>query len=239
MSKLKRAILVAAGEGKRLRPVTLETPKPLVKVNGKRIMDTSIEALRMNGIQDIYIVVGYKKELFYEAYKEDKDIHIIENPYYLQGNNITSLYMVREFLPESFVVEADIYVKNPDVYHTSIEKSGYLATWMEEVPEWQLILQNDRIVSCDQNGGEQGYRLWGISMWNKEDGEKLSEEIRYEFEEKKNWETYWDLIALDKSIDKYDLGVRQISDNELCEIDTVQELVEMDHSYANYLNGGN
>ena len=68
MSKIKRAILVAAGEGSRLRPVTLETPKPLVKVNGKCIMDTSIEALRANGIQDIYIVVGYKKETFYEAY---------------------------------------------------------------------------------------------------------------------------------------------------------------------------
>ena len=66
MAEIKRAVIIAAGEGKRLRPVTLEVPKPLIKVNGKRMIDTGIEALRASGVRDIYIVVGYKKELFYE-----------------------------------------------------------------------------------------------------------------------------------------------------------------------------
>ena len=61
MEELKRAIIVAAGEGKRLRPVSLETPKPLVRVNGTRLIDTEINALKQNGIREIIIVAGYKK----------------------------------------------------------------------------------------------------------------------------------------------------------------------------------
>ena len=96
MKEIKRAVIIAAGEGKRLRPVTLKTPKPLIRVNGKRIIETGIEALRSNGIHDIYIVVGYKKELFYEIYGGMPDIHLIENPDYLNGNNITSMYSARK-----------------------------------------------------------------------------------------------------------------------------------------------
>ena len=60
-----QAIIMAAGIGQRLRPVTLATPKPLVKVNGVRMIDTLITALHINHIHEIYVVVGYRKEQFY------------------------------------------------------------------------------------------------------------------------------------------------------------------------------
>ena len=58
MNKAERAIIMAAGLGNRMRPVTLTTPKPLVKVNGVRMIDTVIQGLHENGITEIYIVVG-------------------------------------------------------------------------------------------------------------------------------------------------------------------------------------
>ena len=64
MNKVKRAIIMAAGIGKRMQPLTLETPKPLIEVNGQRMIDTVIKALHKNGITEIYIVVGYLKEKF-------------------------------------------------------------------------------------------------------------------------------------------------------------------------------
>ena len=63
---------MAAGLGNRMHPVTLATPKPLVNVNGVRMIDTVIDALHANGIYEIYIVVGYLKDAF-KALKEQYD----------------------------------------------------------------------------------------------------------------------------------------------------------------------
>ena len=67
---VKKAIIMAAGIGKRMWPLTLEIPKPLIKVNGIRMIDTIVSALNVNGIREIYVVVGYLKEQFYEWAKD-------------------------------------------------------------------------------------------------------------------------------------------------------------------------
>ena len=234
MEKINRAIIVAAGEGSRLRPVTLTTPKPLVPVNGKRMIDTSIEALKRNGIHEIYIVCGYKSEMFFEAFKDDPEVTVIENVHYLEGNNITSMYAAKDFLPGSFVLEGDIIISNDEILRPEIEKSGYCANYLEEAPEWALKVENGRIMSCEIKGAPDAYRLWGISMWTREDGERLSELVRAQIEDIKDWNVYWDELALFKYKEQFDLGIREIGENDIIEIDTFEELVEMDSSYEKF-----
>ena len=234
MEKINRAIIVAAGEGSRLRPVTLTTPKPLVPVNGKRMIDTSIEALKRNGIHEIYIVCGYKSEMFFEAFKDDPEVTVIENVHYLEGNNITSMYAAKDFLPGSFVLEGDIIISNDEILRPEIEKSGYCANYLEEAPEWALKVENGRIMSCEIKGAPDAYRLWGISMWTREDGERLSELVRAQIEDIKDWNVYWDELALFRYKEQFDLGIREIGENDIIEIDTFEELVEMDPGYEKY-----
>ena len=100
MHKVQRAIIMAAGLGNRMRPVTLTTPKPLVKVNGIRMIDTVIEGLHQNGIYEIYVVVGYLKDQFMGLEQEYPGVRLIENPYYdtCSHNNCSLNFMHLRFL---------------------------------------------------------------------------------------------------------------------------------------------
>lgn len=169
--------------------------------------------------------------MFYEAYQNDPEITILENPYYLDGNNITSMYVARDYLDGAFVLEGDLLISNDSVFKSTVMKSGYCASWMHEVPEWALDVKDERINACNIGGGVDAYRLWGISMWTKEDGEKLSEIIRYYMEELKDWSIYWDELVLDKCKDQFNLGIREINSNDIIEIDTIEELKSIDSSY--------
>ena len=106
MFRARRAIIMAAGMGKRLQPVTLDVPKPLVSVGGVRMIDTVINALHKNGINEIYVVVGYLGEQFVSL-ESEYGVRLIENPFYETCNNISSLYAVREHIPNSIILDGD------------------------------------------------------------------------------------------------------------------------------------
>ena len=82
MPKVERAIITAAGFGSRMNPITLDTPKPLVPVNGKPMIETTIDALRKQGIYEIYVIVGYLKEKFGYLTEKYPGLELIENPDY-------------------------------------------------------------------------------------------------------------------------------------------------------------
>ena len=76
MPKVENAIIMAAGLGTRMRPLTNTIPKPLVKVNGHRMIETIIQGLNKNGISDITIVTGYLADKFNflkDKYKKKTD----------------------------------------------------------------------------------------------------------------------------------------------------------------------
>ncbi len=236
MYTVKRAIILAAGKGERLRPVTLETPKPLVKIKEKPIIETIIEKLIENEITEIYITVGYKKKKFKYLEKKYNNITLLENPYYSSTNNISSLYIARNFIKDSIIIEGDLIINNKNILRKNFEKSGYNAILSNNITsEWGLKVENNTILDYDKLGGKFNYQLVGISRWNEKDAEKLKEHLVIEFEKNKKSDIYWDEIALDLFKKEYNLGILKINSKDVKEIDTLKELVEIDKSYEKYL----
>jgi len=111
--RVRRAVFIAAGFGSRLVPITLNTPKPLVRVNGTRMIDTLLDAVAAAGIEEVYIVRGYLGEQFDQLLYKYPNIRFIENPLYNEANNISSTVMVRHLLQNAYVLEADLVLYNP------------------------------------------------------------------------------------------------------------------------------
>ena len=229
---VERAIIVAAGIGKRLQPMTLTTPKPLVSVNGVRMIDTIVEAIHAASICEIDVVVGFLKEQFYEWARSYDGVKLIENPWYNECNNISSLYSAREHLKNAIVLDGDQIISDPRILHPDFTRSGYSCVWTdEETPEWLLTVEDGTVTRCSRTGGRRGWQLYSVSRWTEEDGLRLSAQLELEFICNKNRDIYWDDVALFCHPEDYSLTVYPIRPGDLREIDSFAELCELDPTY--------
>lgn len=226
---------MAAGIGKRMQPLTYEIPKPLVSVNGVKMIDTVLGALRKNGITEIYVVVGYLKDKFYEWAGEQRDVTLIENPYYDTCNNISSLYAAREYLGDCMILDGDQIIYNSDILSPEFKLSGYNAVWCDgETDEWLMKVENGVVKSCSRNGGNKGWQLYSISRWTVEDGKMLKRQLEEEFE-RGNDQIYWDDVVMFCHFDDYKLGIHKMKSSDIREVDDIEELAEIDAGYKSYL----
>lgn len=236
MHRVERAIIMAAGLGSRMKPITLETPKPLVRVNGVRMIDTVIQGLRENGICEIYIVVGHLAEQFSGLEKEYAGVKLIHNPWYNTCNNISSLYVARDHIENAIILDGDQIVRNAEALTPLFERSGYNCIWTDgETNEWLLTVEDGIVTHCSRTGGSNGWQLFSVSRWTAADGKKLKKHLEIEFEDKHNRQIYWDDVALFCYPGEYELGIMKMDREDVVEIDSLQELADVDNHYVKYL----
>lgn len=230
--RVKRAVFMAAGFGSRLVPITLNTPKPLVRVKGKRIIDSLLDAVTAIGITEIYLVRGYLSEQFDQLLKKYPNITFIENPVYNETNNISSAYCVRHLLANSYVFESDLLLYNPKLITKYQYESNYLGVPTETTEDWCFMTDPSGYIKRMMQGGLDCYHMFGISYWTAEDGARLQEDIERVYKLPGGKERYWDQVVFDYSIDRYKVTVRPCTFSDVIEIDTFNELKKLDPNYA-------
>jgi CTP:phosphocholine cytidylyltransferase-like protein len=217
-----RAILLAAGMGTRLRPLTLTTPKSLIKVKGKPMIEKQIEYLKEISVDEIIIVVGYLKEKF-EYLKEKYGVTLIHNDKYNQYNNIYSMYLVKEFLPGSYVIDADVFL-NRNFLVRSPKFSMYFSARKKAFKnEWIIHSDNSKIQDIVIGDGDNDYILCGISYWSIEDGNYIEGKLKEAISTKKYKNLYWDDIVKE-NIHDLSVYLHEINPDDSYEIDSLEDL---------------
>lgn len=228
--RAKRAVFIAAGFGSRLVPVTLNTPKPLVRVNGKRIIDGLIDACLEAGIAEIIIVRGYLAEQFDQLLYKYPMIKFIENPLYNEANNISSALCTRYSLSNTYVFEADLLIHNPKIIKKYHYTSDFMGFPIERSDDWCFEAEKG-IITNQKVGGTDCYQMVGISYWSEEDGRKLAEHIKEAYDMPGGKELYWEQVPLKVFKKEYKVEICECKSEDIIEIDTFRELKAIDKSY--------
>ena len=229
--RAKRAIFIAAGFGSRLVPVTLNTPKPLVRVNGVRMIDTLIDACLAAGIGEIYIVRGYLAEQFDQLLYKYPMIRFLENPAYNEANNISSAMVARYMMQNSYVLEADLLVSNPKIIRKYNYRSNVLGIWKERTDDWCLTSDKDGCVDEEKVGGLNCHQMVGIYYFNAADGAKLTTHIQQAYLAPGGKERYWETVPNQAFKGQYKIEIIPCKDEDIVEIDTFRELKAIDKTY--------
>ena len=238
--RVKRAVIIAAGFGSRMVPITLNTPKPLVRVHGKRIIDSILDAIVEAGIEEVYLVRGYLGEQFDQLLYKYPMIKFVENPDYNEANNISSAMRAKELLKNAYVFEADLLLHNPQIIKKYQYTSCFYGIKMNRSDDWCFMTKNGIIMSQivggelkeeDKNKKVKLYQEVGISYWTKEDGEKLEKDIESAYNMPGGKERYWDQVPFVCFKGKYQVEIKECRFEDIVEIDTFSELKRVDRIY--------
>lgn len=148
---VRKAVIVAAGLSSRLYPLTLDKPKALLPVKGESLLLRSIEMLRRNGVTEIAVVTGYKREMISRAV--GGKVKIIPNPFFSHCNNMGSLWFAKDFIGN----DPFVYLHGDLIFHEKILDIA-LSNFLSNDNDLELVIERGRTdaeamkVRCDGRG---------------------------------------------------------------------------------------
>lgn len=223
------AVLMASGLGTRMRPLTEHTPKPLLPVCGRPMIETILEGLEHAGVKQIYIIVGYLGEQFEYLKERYENISIIQNKDYQTVNNISSVYAAREVLTEDdcFICEADLYVSDPGLFSIPLIHSCYYGKMVQgHSDDWAFEQDESGRITRVGKGGDDCYNMVGIAFFKQEEVIQIAKAVKDTYGQPGYEALFWDDVV-NRNLDKIPLIVQPVQENQIVEIDTVAELQEV------------
>lgn len=232
--KVENAVIMAAGLSSRFAPISYEKPKGLLKVRGEVLVERQIEQLKAAGINDIVVVVGYKKECFF--YLEEKyDVQIVINREFASRNNNSTLMRVREILGNTYICSSDDYFQeNP--FESHVWKPYYATEFSEGVTkEWCVHTDaKDRITSVEV-GGEGAWYMIGHAYFDRSFSAHFTQILEREYDDPRTADKLWEQIYLEH-IKEFDMEIRRYAPGTIFEFDSLDELREFDPLFLENLD---
>ena len=185
-----KAIILSAGEGSRMRPLTLTKPKTMLPVAGKPIMQYNIESLRDNGIKDILLIVRYKEEIVRDYFGDGSDFGV-NITYKTQKDFLGTANAIsygKDFIEDSLIVLNGDIILDEEIINEIIKKYNYLKpdtlmllTEVEDPSAFGVVeIEKPKKEEAPSNLVNAGIYVFNKDIFDKIDKTELSERGEYE-----------------------------------------------------------
>ncbi len=236
--KIDTALLMAAGMGTRIRPISENIPKPLIPVLGRPMIETMIVALKSAGIDNIIISIGYKKEKYFYLKDKYDNIRFVENKEYEYKNTISSFYAAKDLIRDKncIICESDLYVGDPSIIRARLDKSRYFLRKVGlQNHEWGFELEKDRVMKVVRPLANKflDHHMYGIAYWLKDDLNKLIEEVEKAYQSPGHEGLAYDEIG-NKIFQHIDMGTIEVQEGQVYEIDSMEDLLKVDNTWGRF-----
>ncbi len=136
-------IILAAGQGTRLKPLTDNKPKCMVQYNNKTIIDYTLDLADDFSIKDIIIINGYKKEVL-KSYLRDRSVKFRTNHNYLNTNMVNSLFCAKDFMDDDIIVSYSDIIYEKKVLKSLIDSKNDVSVIIDKNWKflWSLRMEN-------------------------------------------------------------------------------------------------
>ncbi len=220
------AVILAAGKGKRLKEITKDMPKCLIEIGGKSIIERQIEILNKNGINEIYVVVGYKANEIMK--KLNGKVNFILNEDYEKTDNLYSLYLAKNFVKgrEFILLNGDAIFDEEIIKQIIMKDGNRIPVDKKHYDKEELKIKGDeiaeKILPKSAAREESDGSTIGIFKFSPDGSKILFDEIEGLVE--KGMKNRWFEYAINKILNKTNFYIEDISNYNWMEIDTMQDL---------------
>ena len=232
--RVKNAVILAAGGGDINAKSIYNMPKGLFMKNGETLIERQIRQLKEAGIEDITVVVGYKQELYF--FLVDKWGVNLEINTDLKKNNVFSLYMAKNFLGSTYILNCDNYFEeNP---FSQYEYNSFHATVYKENAHNELVVRKNQsgrildVYSCAKNGE----CIYGHAYIDSELSRRLVKFMDEEIDDFRISALFWEEFVA-RHADDLEMYVREYSADFLFEFDSIQEIQNIDGLFLSNVSG--
>lgn len=215
-----KAIILCAGLGKRLAPITINKPKPLLQIKGRSILENTISMLHSANISDIIVVCGYKHNLFDEAQKQ-LNFKKIVFPQFEKKNSAASLKFVAKYITKgTLIINGDLFFIRNFIDDLTFGVSQFLGQEIKNGAFWGYIIdENGKLLDIDINANS-GFGD-GIAFFDNVADVAILQKCLMECDD----DSYWESLVL-KALNKVNFYAFKAQVPFYVEIDSIKDALD-------------